>query len=187
VASPLGHALTGLVLHAASARDECELRSRARALGFAFLAAAADLDLLARFVDGRSHHHEITHSLGFAAAVGAAVGLWARWRSWPRAARTGCLAALAWALHGTVDFVSRDTSPPFGPMLLWPFSNQYWISPVIIFLDTARTLTWAAARKDTLAMLWELVLLGPVLLAIWHIQRRRLAGRRLLDRTHRVG
>jgi membrane-bound metal-dependent hydrolase YbcI (DUF457 family) len=142
------------------------------------LAAAADLDLLARFVDGRSHHHEITHSLGFAVAVGVAVGLWARWRHWPDAVRTGGLAGLAWSLHGLVDFMSRDTNPPFGPMLLWPLSNQYWISPIIMFLDTARTLSWATVQKDVLAMLWESILLGPALLVLWTIQRRRL-GRRL--------
>jgi membrane-bound metal-dependent hydrolase YbcI (DUF457 family) len=144
-------------------------------LGFACLATGADLDLLARFVDGRSHHHEITHSLGFAVAVGVAVGLWARWRRWPGAARAGWLAGVAWALHGLVDFTSRDTNPPFGPMLLWPFSDQYWISPVIVFLDTARTLSWATVQKDALAMLWEAVLLGPALLALWGIKRRRFS------------
>jgi len=174
VASPLGHALTGLAVHLASARDEVELRRGWRALGFAFLAAAADLDLLARFVDGRSHHHGVSHSVGFAVAVGVAFGLWARWRRWPGAARMGGLAGLTWSLHGLVDFMSRGTNAPFGTMLLWPFSSRYWISPVIVFLDTARTLSWATVRKDALAMLWESVLLGPVLLVLWSLQRRRL-------------
>ena len=188
MASPLGHSLTGLLVHVASARDAAELRQRKRALAFACLAAAADLDLLAWFVSGRSHHHEVTHSLGFAAAVGIAAGLWARWRSSPGGAgRIGGLAGLAWALHGLVDFMSRDTSPPFGPMLLWPLSDQYWISPVIVFLDTARTLSWATVWKDALAMTWETVLLGPPLLLLWHVQRRRLEGPRLLDQRPQVG
>lgn len=174
MASPLGHGLSGLILHLATASDQGQLLSRRRALGFVVLATAADLDLLVWFVDGRSHHHGPSHSVGFAVAVGVAIWLWGRWRRWPRAARTGCLAGVAWSLHGLVDFVSRDTNPPFGPMGLWPFSQQYWISPAILFLDTARTLSWAAAEKNSLAMAWEVLLITPFLLGLWALQRRRL-------------
>jgi membrane-bound metal-dependent hydrolase YbcI (DUF457 family) len=174
VASPLGHALVGLALHVGSARDQGELLSPKRAAALVALTLAADLDLLVRLVDGRSHHHGASHSLGFAVAVGMAAWFWATWRRWPRAARAGCLAGAAWALHGLVDFVSRDTNPPFGPMLFWPFSTGYWISPFPLLLDTARTLTWAAVGKDLLAMTWETLVLGPFLLLLWHVQRRRL-------------
>jgi membrane-bound metal-dependent hydrolase YbcI (DUF457 family) len=173
VASPVGHVLSGLLLHVASASDERELRSPPRALALASLAAMADVDLLARFVDGRSHHHGASHSIGCALAVGVAVWLYARWRRWGRAARAGGLAGVAWLLHGIVDFVSRDTNPPFGPMLLWPLSGRYWIAPFVIFLDTARTPTWTAVQKDALAMAWETLLLAPLVLGTWYLQRRR--------------
>ena len=157
-----------------SARDRGELASGARALGLVALTVGADLDLLGRVVLGRSVHHGPTHGVGFALALGVAVWLWGHVRHWPEAGRVGLLAGAAWGLHGLVDFVSRDTNPPIGPMVLWPFSERYWTSPLIVFLDTARTLTWEAVTKNLLAMAWESVVLAPLLFALWRAQRRRL-------------
>jgi membrane-bound metal-dependent hydrolase YbcI (DUF457 family) len=174
LASPLGHALAGLLLHAASARSRGELVDGSRACALAALAGAADLDLLGRFFLGRSVHHGPTHSVGFALAIGLAVWLWGRGRRWPEAGRAGLLAGAAWALHALVDFVSCDTTPPLGPMVLWPFSARYWISPVTLFLDTSRTLSWVAVQKNALAMAWESAVLAPVLFGVWRFQLRRL-------------
>jgi inner membrane protein len=139
------------------------------------LSTGADWDLLGRLIDGHNHHHGPTHSLGFAVAVGLGVWSWGRLRQWTRAARAGLLAGLAWLSHGLVDYVSCDTSLPFGPMLLWPLSQRHWIAPFPIFLETSRALTWAAVRQNVLAMAWETALLLPILVILWRMKNARSA------------
>ena len=148
--SPIGHALAGLTVHVLSARDNSERRSLRRALLMTVAATAADLDLLFRFVDGRNHHQAETHSIG--------------------AALLAVVAGCAGLTHLLLDYLGLDTHPPIGIMALWPFQPGYFKAPWIIFLDIGRTLEWATVRHDALAVAWEMLVLGPLLLASW---RRR--------------
>jgi inner membrane protein len=170
--SPVGHALAGLTVHVLSARDATELRSVRRALLLVGAATAPDLDLLFRFIDGRNHHQAETHSIGAAAL--AAVVVWAatRLRHWPRPAALGLVTGCAWLSHVLLDYVGLDTHPPIGIMALWPFERGFHKAPWTIFLDIGRTLEWATVRHNALAMAWEVVLLGPLLLASWRLRTR---------------
>ena len=152
MATPVGHGLLGLLVHSLSARDRHELTSPARALGLAAAAVAADLDLALRWVDGRNHHQAEMHSLGAALIVTGAVWCVARLRSSPCARRSAALAGLAWFSHPALDFLSGDTNPPFGPMILWPASRTHLISPVTVFLDTRRALSWDSLHHNSLAL-----------------------------------
>jgi inner membrane protein len=168
--SPIGHALAGLTVHVLSARDGSERRSLPRALLMAGAAAAPDLDLLFRFVDGRNHHQAETHSIGAAALAATFVWAAARLAGWPRSAALGLCAGCAWLTHLVLDYLGLDTHPPIGIMALWPFQPGYFKAPWIIFLDIGRTLEWATVRHDALAVAWEIVLLGPLLLASWRLR-----------------
>jgi membrane-bound metal-dependent hydrolase YbcI (DUF457 family) len=170
--SPVGHALAGLVVHAVSARDAGERRSLGRAALLVAAATVPDLDLLFRLVDGRNHHQAETHSIGAAAICGVVVWIVARSR---RGARPGALAVVAtaaWLTHVLLDYVGSDTHPPIGIMALWPFAGGYHKSPYILFMDIGRTLEWATVRHNALAVAWEIVLLGPLLLAAWRLRAR---------------
>lgn len=138
----------------------------------AFLAAAPDLDLVLRLVDGANHHRGPSHSLG--AALLAAVAVWALRRlgaGWP----PGFAAAgLAWASHVALDYTGLDTSPPVGEMALWPFSRGFFASPVSVFYDVPRSFSAEAIQHNLLAVLIEVAILGPVAFACW---RRREARR----------
>jgi len=173
--SPVGHALAGLTVHVLTARDRAERMSRGRAALLVAAATAPDLDLLFRFVDGRNHHQAETHSIG--AAMIAALVVWAAGRACHRP-RPGALAAAAgaaWLTHLLLDYAGADTHPPIGILALWPFDFGYYKIPWPLFLDIGRTLDWVTLRHDALAVGWETLVLGPVLVASWR-RRRRAEG-----------
>jgi membrane-bound metal-dependent hydrolase YbcI (DUF457 family) len=170
--SPIGHALGGLVVHAASA-DRAALWNPKRALLFAALAAAPDLDLLLRFVDGVPHHRAESHSLGAALIAGLVVGLAARLARRERPALLGVAAGCAWLSHVLLDALGADSNPPYGVMAFWPLTRDYFRSPVPVFLDIGRRLGWATVWQDAAAAAWEMVVLFPVLLAVVRWRKRR--------------
>jgi inner membrane protein len=156
------------------ARDPRELRDPRRLLPVLGAALAPDLDLLLRFVDGRQHHQQESHSLGLALLAGAAAALVAWAARWPRPGRLGMVVALGWASHVLLDYLSADTSAPVGLMALWPLSRDYFKVPWPLFLDIWRRLDLAGLQHNLVAVAWEAVLLAPPLLLVW---RRRSEGR----------
>jgi membrane-bound metal-dependent hydrolase YbcI (DUF457 family) len=170
--SPVGHALAGLTVHVLTARDSTERTSLGRAALMVAAATAPDLDLLFRFVDGRNHHQAETHSIGAAALAALLVWAGARLRGRPRPAALGLAAGGAWLSHVLLDYAGADTHPPIGILALWPFESGYYKLPWPLFLDIGRTLEWATLRHDALAVAWEILLLGPLLLASWRLRAR---------------
>ena len=168
--SPIGHALAGLTVHALSARDGGERRNLRRAVLLAAAATAPDLDLLFRLVDGRNHHQAESHSVGAAALAAVMVWAAARLAGWARPAALGAWSGCAWLTHLLLDYLGLDTHPPIGIMALWPFQTGYFKAPWTIFLDIGRTLEWATVRHDALAVAWEIVLLGPLLMVSWRLR-----------------
>jgi membrane-bound metal-dependent hydrolase YbcI (DUF457 family) len=164
--SPLGHTLAALTVHALVSADVD--RHDWRRAGLAVAAAVApDLDLLLRFVDGRNHHQGASHSLGAALLAALGVALVARMLRWPRAARLALIGGLAWCSHVLLDWLGRDTNPPIGLQALWPWSEAYYKSSWLLFLDIGRNPTWTTVVHNSQAMLWEVCLLGPLLWAVW--------------------
>lgn len=161
--SPLGHALAALSIHVLTAPDAAEGTSLKRALVVVGAALAPDLDLLGRFIDGQNHHQLEFHSVGFAFLAGLVGLLLARRLKLSRGALAGSMF-LAWTSHLVLDYLAVDTSPPIGLMALWPFSSGFYHFPYPLFLDIWRTLGWRAAWHDTLAVLWEVAVLTPLLL-----------------------
>jgi membrane-bound metal-dependent hydrolase YbcI (DUF457 family) len=172
--SPFAHAVAGLTVHVLSARTTDELRSRGRAALLVGAAIAPDLDLLLRFVDGRNHHNNETHSVGAAVLAGlvAAIVLPGRRLARPRA--LALLVALSWSTHLLLDYLNRDTHPPIGILAFWPFSSAYFKFPWPLFLDIGRTLEWATIRNNLVAGAWEALVLLPMLVAAFRYRSRRL-------------
>jgi hypothetical protein len=154
--------LAGLTVHAALADDAGELRSPRRIALVLGAALAPDVDLLFRFVDGRNHHNNETHSLGLAVLAAALALVVCRlWRQ-ARPFHLAALVGVAWASHVLLDYLNADTNPPIGIMALWPWSAQHYKIPWPILLDIGRTLDWVTVRKNALAAAWEAALLGPL-------------------------
>jgi len=143
VPSPLGHALAGLAAGWLIAPPA----TRREAVGgtlFALAAMAPDLDLVAGV------HRGPSHSLGAAVAAGALTwivsaaasrrpmegeqqGGGARQHS-----RRALAVAAAYATHTLLDWLSADSSAPFGIMALWPLTDNYYESSWHVFLATSR-------------------------------------------------
>lgn len=164
--SPIGHALAGLIVHAAGASRR-DLSDWPRIALVAAAACAPDLDLLLR------RHRAESHSLGLALAAGALSFLAARIAGWPRAGWLAALVALGWTSHLALDLLGSDSHPPFGLMALWPWSREWFKAPVVLFLDIGRTLELSTVRQNVLAAAWEVVLLLPILsVVLWFRQRK---------------
>jgi len=159
--TPIGHALAGIAV-AGVARGSA-LSSRHVGV-LAFCAAAPDLDLVLRLVDGVNHHRGASHSLGAAILVLVATLLLRRAGvDLPGAALMG----FAWASHVVLDYLGVDTSPPLGEMALWPFSQGFYISPVSVFYDIPRSFSAGAIRHNLVAVAIEVAVLAPIAWISW--------------------
>lgn len=137
---------------------------------FGALGALPDLDLLV------GAHREPTHSIGAAAIVGLlALAILKGWRlsaiPWFAAA---CSAA--YGSHILLDWLSTDTSPPFGVMALWPFSRAYYESDLHLFMAISRRYYQPSTFivQNVLAVGWELAILLPLVALIGFLRPRRI-------------
>jgi inner membrane protein len=202
--SPVGHALAGVAV--AWAADLAPGRRAwrttdpaaslfARAGGTltlvcGALAVAPDLDLL--FL---SRHRAITHSLGAVIVtfiVATAVTGWVTrlpspglpeagldpQRSGLPVLRIGLMCAAAYGSHLFLDWLSVDTTRPYGLQALWPFSDAWYISGLDLFPGTERRdiLSLAAFRTNLIAISREAAVLLPVLGLLWLVRVKALAG-----------
>lgn len=163
--TPIGHALAGIAV--AGAGRASAMSGRQVAI-LAFCAAAPDLDLLLRLIDGVNHHRGPSHSFAMAALVALTTLLLRRaGLGLPGAVSIGA----AWASHVVLDYFGLDTSPPVGEMALWPFSDGFFASPVPVFYDIPRSFSAAAIRHNLMAVAIETAVLGPLAWLCWRGSR----------------
>jgi membrane-bound metal-dependent hydrolase YbcI (DUF457 family) len=141
-------------------------------LACAALAAAPDLDLI---FDG--YHRSITHSVAAVAMTGLVAALVAWWTERP-VARVALMCAAAWATHPVLDWMGVDRAfPPFGVQLFWPFSDRWFISRWDLFPGTERHDIFSAAAvvRNATSAAAELILVGPIAVAVWLVRVKTLA------------
>ena len=168
----MGHAFAGyaagvLVAGLPDKRGVGVRRLAGRILLFAGLACLPDIDLLF------GAHSMYTHSVGAVLLVGLAAGLI------PGTSVSLMVAcAAAYASHLLLDWLGQDTSAPIGIMMLWPFSDQYYSSPVSIMKPVSRRYWLPGFWMHNLkVVLTELVFLGSIAAAAhWLRAHRRRSG-----------
>ena len=181
--SPVGHALAAVAIGCLVQRSVAGGRLPGREVVlFATLGVAPDLDLLVGM------HSGPTHGIGVAAVAASLAWLPLHLvRSASARRRLALACALAYASHILLDWLGTDSSPPIGIMALWPFSQAYFESSLHVFPAVSRRiqqpeLFWA---QNARALYWELVILGPVAMAVivWRrsfvpdrIERRQPGG-----------
>ena len=169
--SPVGHALAGLavgwLVQGTPPLKPKTAWVREAAL-FGTLGVLPDVDLLF------DAHSGPTHGVGAAALVGLAALL--IWPGQPAARVQAAIAcALAYASHILLDWLGSDSSPPIGIMALWPMSRDYFESSFHVFMAISRRYWQGAAfwGQNLIALAREVVILGPILGAVF-LARRRL-------------
>ena len=168
--SPVGHTFAGLAAAFLTNSFARAPRLPPAVVGACVaVAVAPDLDLLFG-----GAHRAYTHSVGAVALVAAVSWLIARASAFPAGAAAAAMAA-ACASHPLLDWLSRDTRPPRGLTVLWPFSSSYFISGADWFGEVSRRywlpgeFIWGNLR----AAAWETLLLLPIALAAWILWSRR--------------
>lgn len=172
--TPVGHALGGLAVYLGATHGEVR---RDLALGVACLGVSLlpDLDFAIGPFAGRNYHHYFTHSLGFAALFALAAYIGARVLGQARPLwDTGVLTGV-YLSHILLDLLAKDTSPPFGVQIFWPFSDAFYISPIIIFDDIWRgSLAKLFGLHNWLSVGREVLILGPVIALLgWRASKPR--------------
>lgn len=140
-------------------------------LACAALGAVPDLDLL--FVA----HRTVTHSIGavfFVSLFCAALAANAR----RPIARVGLMCAAAYGSHLFLDWLGTDNYPPQGIEALWPISRHWFISGTDVFRQTELREVWTSASllKNLRAIVQEIAILGPTVVALWLVRVKSLAG-----------
>jgi membrane-bound metal-dependent hydrolase YbcI (DUF457 family) len=171
--SPIGHALGGVAV--AWIADLLPGRPAGRlrlTLTCAGLAVLPDADLLLPIA-----HRTFTHSIGAVAIItiiAAAVTRKVTQGKW----RIALTCGAAYASHVLLDWLQADPTPPYGLQALWPISSTWFISGWNIFRPTERQdfFEWVVMRSNLLAVIQELALLVPVVVALWRVRVKALTG-----------
>jgi membrane-bound metal-dependent hydrolase YbcI (DUF457 family) len=186
LASPIGHALTGYAI-GRLATDGSTREGRRLVAACSVLAVVVDLDFLpGALLAGRPslYHQGASHSLVVALAVSlAAAWLLVRDR---RSLLRGFAALFAASVsHLALDWLGSDARLPIGMPLLWPFSDATWISPVAVLPgihhavagreSSAEWLVDVLSLQNARALLVEALLVGPFVLLVEWLRRRRRA------------
>jgi membrane-bound metal-dependent hydrolase YbcI (DUF457 family) len=183
--SPIGHALAGVAVAWAADlvpgdrawRDAPRTAPWYQRAGdgvtllCAGLAMAPDLDL------AFTEHRTVTHSIG-AVCVVALIAVIAAAAARRPVARISAMCAAAYASHLLLDWLGTDVYFPYGLQALWPISREWYISGTDVFRQAARhhLFTRAVLIANAKAMAQEVAILGPVVVALWLVRVKALAG-----------
>jgi membrane-bound metal-dependent hydrolase YbcI (DUF457 family) len=140
------------------------------------LAVVPDVDLVLLPFNPQSHR-TVTHSIGAVLAVGLLAAA-AATRSRRPVVRVAMTCAAAYTTHLLLDWLGADNYPPRGIQLLWPFSHAWFISDLDLFPQTARRQIFSAPiiRQNLLAAAQEIAIVLPILVALWLVRVKALAG-----------
>jgi membrane-bound metal-dependent hydrolase YbcI (DUF457 family) len=188
--TPIGHALAGVAAAwiadlvpgdrvwrtAPASASWYERAGGALTLGCACLAILPDIDLVWLPWYPRQHR-TVTHGIGAVMLVGLFAAAMAINKHRP-VARVALMCAAAYATHLLLDWLGVDDYPPRGIRLLWPFSDAWFISDLDVFRQTARRqlATATVIRLNLLAIARETAILLPILVALWLVRVKALAG-----------
>ena len=120
MATPIGHAVAGLVISGVS-KPQTRKERIALALVCTFAALAPDLDVIPGLLLGTParFHGGISHSLGFAVALSLAIAGAYRLVGKP-SKEIFLLAVTAYISHLALDMLGPDGRPPYGIPFFWP-------------------------------------------------------------------
>jgi inner membrane protein len=173
--SPIGHSLLGCGFYTAfRSSNGHDLKLIGLCL---FAANAADMDFVPGLLigDPNRFHHGISHSLGVAVLFATACSAF-RLMGPSFWSNVGFFFSLYFS-HVAIDYFSIDNGFPYGVMVFWPLTNEYYIAPFAFLPDIRRSSMAGEFFESlfTLHNLWavtvESILISPILLVIWAVKK----------------
>lgn len=171
--TPVAHSLAGTTIALLASRGSA-IDKRLFA-GSVVAACFADVDFGIGFLIGRNVHHYFTHSLGFTLLFTGTAYLLSRALARNRPRFDALVLGLSYLSHVFLDLLSKDTAAPYGLELLWPLSERFYISPVLVFEDIWRgTLAKLFGLHNWLAVAREVLVVGPptAVALLWRKRRQ---------------
>jgi len=102
-------------------------------------------------------HSTVTHSIGAVVLLFVVVVL----MSGKIYFSIGC--AFAYGSHLLLDWLGGDVTAPYGIMMLWPYSQEFFLSEVSLFSGICREFnSFYCWQHNLRALVWELLILGPL-------------------------
>jgi membrane-bound metal-dependent hydrolase YbcI (DUF457 family) len=174
--TPVGHLLAGAIVHK-SQKTQKGMLFFLLVLLFAFL---PDFDFVFGLAagDANRYHHLFTHSFFFVIAAGVLGG--ALYAKWARSSfvKSSAIFASAGISHVILDILALDQREPLGCPIWWPFSNEFVISPVLVFSDVSRASDSHVFFQSLFnlhnlkTVLIEIAVLAPLLLVVFLVQSK---------------
>ena len=149
---------------------------------FLVFANLPDLDFLPGLIAGNPnmYHHGITHSIFFGLVISIAVGVAYSIIRKKDVLRMSIILFITYASHLLLDFLGKDTRQPFGEQLFWPFSSEYYLSPIALFSDVHKASQSDIFLKSLFnwhnlsTMAIEAAILTPILLLVLNRKKQSL-------------
>ncbi len=171
--SPIGHSLLGFSIYLIFNKKVKLLQNWKKIFLYIFCANTPDLDFLLGALEGdiNKYHHGVTHTLGFSVFLALIVALFLRIKKREKVLFSFFLTFLLVFSHVALDLFAQDTSPPYGVMLFWPFTGQYFVS-FPLFLLISRGSSWLSIFNYTNvgALLRELIIFLPLVAIIYFLR-----------------
>ena len=185
--SPVVHSIAGFAFNrlargraheTVATKPEARGRTRLEQLfflgAFIFAGNAADLDFIPGILIGEPgrFHHGPAHSLSAAVLFGLVAGLLAHRFGLRSARRFGLFMGLAFTSHLLLDMLSTENGVRHGVALFWPLYDQSLVLPFPVFQDISHDSVPGSffqsllLRQNAYAILWELVVVGVVLVVV---------------------
>ncbi len=132
--SPIAHTITGYVIFRFFPLDKHSVAWSKSWLVYViycmFIATLPDFDFIPQLLAGKKYHHGFTHSLSFTFIVSAVVGLLCILFNRKIFIRLSLLTFMIYGSHLLLDFFTDGGK---GILLLWPFTDDFFISSVSFF------------------------------------------------------
>jgi len=184
MSSPIGHSLAGLVIAAWREKSFKPKNLKVLAL-YIFVANAPDLDFIPGVLIGKPnlYHHGISHSIGAGLLFALVTAFLVNIKSGKRIWRDFFFMFSLYGSHLILDLISIDGRPPFGIPILWPFTDRYFMIPLLppvkhSHLDhatIAQVLADIFSTHNLYVIGLEIILTVPfALIILWWFRKHRL-------------
>ncbi|MFQ5648747.1 MAG: metal-dependent hydrolase [bacterium] len=187
---PVAHSMMGYVLHD-TLPQERKLTTWKSLLLFVLLANLPDIDFLPGLILGKPnlfHRHYLSHSLGISVMVGFVFAMFTCHNKREKLFTHFLIFTSVYFSHVFLDAFSFDTAQPVGVPMLWPFSQEYIVSPFPIFIAVKKSNNSATFFQNLFIMhnlgaaLWEFLVFVPVVSIIKLAKHRKTLFRVIFER-----